>query len=214
MLILINNAYDRAVSLIIQADGRWQFDDTNQPLTDQGDGTGGLPFATTALVANQQDYTFATTHLEITRIEIKDQSGLWRLLVPIDQNDIKAVALPEYLKVAGTPVQYDKMGSSIFLYPPASYAQAASLRAYFVRGPVYFTAGEVTTGTKQPGFNSLYHELIPLGASYDYAVANGLPNANQLMATLQQKEENLMGEYSKRSKDEQKILKRVRRSSR
>lgn len=220
MLLAVNTAYDRAVSLIHRADGRWQFDDSNNPATDQGDGTGGAPFATTALVANQQDYAFATTHLESTRLEVLDENDNWRLLTPIDQNDIKGVALPEYLKTPGTPIQYDKLGPSIQLYPPASYAKNAALRVYFKRGPVYYTStqiwsdGTTLNGTKKPGFNALYHELISLWASYDYAFANGLPNANQIMDKIMKMEDALQEEYSKRSGDEQKIIRPVMRSSR
>lgn len=196
-----NTALERVTSLIIKTDGRWQFDDTNQ--TD-------LPIATTALVANQQDYALATTHLEITRVEIKDQSGNWYLLKPIDQNDIKT-SLTDFLKTASTPTYYDKLGNSIFLYPTPNYAQTASLKVYFTRAPSLFTVSDTT---KEPGFQSIYHDLIPLWISYDYALANGLPNANQLMVEIARKEEELISGYSRRSKDEQKIIRPVFRSSR
>lgn len=213
MLVLINNAYDRVASLIMQSDGRWQWDDSNQPAVDQGDGTGGLPIATTALVANQQDYSFAVTHLEVTRVELKDTSGNWYLLRPFDQNDVKT-SFTQLSSVAGIPREYDKLGSSIFLLPPPSYSQSASLKLWVKRPPVYFTSAEVTTGTKKPGFNALYHDLVPLWASYDYAMANGLPNANQLQVEIQRKEDALTSDYNTRSKDEQKYIKTVRRSSR
>lgn len=204
MLILINNAYERVVSLILSCDNRWQYDDSNN--TD-------LPIATTSLVANQQDYALATTHLEISRVELKNQAGNWSLLQPFDASDVKE-SLNYVGGISGIPIAYDKLGSSIFLYPPPSYSQAASLKIYFQRGPASFTSGEVTTGTKLPGFNSLYHDLIPLWAAYDYALANGLPNANQLMVEIQRKEEALQNDYNMRSKDEQKFIRPVLRSSR
>ena len=210
LTILANNAMERVVSLIIRADNRWQWDDTTQPTTDAGDGTGGLPIATTALVANQQDYTFATTHLEISRVEIKDTSGNWKLLQPIDQHDIKT-SLTDFMKTASQPVYYDKIGASIILYPKPDYSQSASLKVWFTRPPIYFVSSDTT---KAPGFNILYHDLIPLWVSYDYAVANGLPNANQLMIEITRKEEELLNGYNDRSKDEQKIIKPVLRSSR
>ena len=210
LTILANNAMERVVSLIIRADNHWQWDDTTQPTTDQGDGTGGLPIATTALVANQQDYTFATSHLEISRVELKDTSGNWRLLTPIDQHDIKT-SLTDYMKTAGQPVRYDKIGASILLYPKPDYSQAASLKVWFTRPPIYFAVSDTT---KAPGFNTLYHDLVPLWISYDYAMANALPNANQLMVEIVRKEEELLSGYDKRSKDEQKIIRPVNRSSR
>src|SRR3990167_399317 len=71
MLIFINAAYDRVVSLINHADAKWQWDDDNQS---------DLPNATATLTSGQQDYALATTHLSIDRIEIKDSSGNWHLL--------------------------------------------------------------------------------------------------------------------------------------
>lgn len=205
MLIAINNAYERVVSLVIKADGRWQWDDTNQ--TD-------LPISTTALVANQQDYSLATSHLEVTRVEMKDQGGIWRLLTPIDQNDIKGIALGEYQKTAGVPTQYDKLGNSIFLYPAPNFSQSASLKVYFTRGPASFTSGEVTTGTKQPGFTPLYHDLIPLWVAYNYALDNVQNTATGYLNEITRKETELLESYQKRSKDEQVFIRGVRRSSR
>mgnify|MGYP000894786700 FL=1 len=50
----VNRAYDKVVSRILTADGRWEFDDQNA--TD-------LPIGTTDLIANQQDYSFDPTFL-------------------------------------------------------------------------------------------------------------------------------------------------------
>lgn len=193
MLIAINNAYERVASLIINADGRWQWDDSNQ--TD-------LPSATTALVASQQDYQLATSHLRITRAELKDTSGTWRLLGPIDQTDESYLALSQIAGTTGVPLYYDKLGGSVFLYPTPNYSQAASLKLYYERSPSLFTSGEVSTGTKTPGFNSLYHDLIPLWVSYDYCVANGLQAASGYMQEIVRREAQLQLDYSKRDKDD------------
>lgn len=190
MVLLANRALDRIVSLINQADSRWEFDDSNQ--TD-------LPIATTTLTTGQQDYSLATSHLSINRVEIKDQAGNWHLLRPIDRNDINGEALDEYRSSNGTPREYDKIGNSVFLYPTPDYTQAASLKLYFTRGPVNF-ASDDTTAT--PGFNSLFHKLVPLWASYDYATAKGKKNANQIFAEIVRMEEDLMGFYGMRSRDE------------
>lgn len=198
ILLYLNSAYERVASLIIKNDGRWQWDDTNQ--TD-------IPIATTTITANQQDYTLATDHIEITRVEIKGTDGLWYELKPIDSTDIENVALSEYYKTAGRPVKYDKVGVSVFLYPKPDYTQSASLKLYFQRAPILFTSGDVSTGTKAPGFNSLYHNLIALWASYDYGIANGLQNVNQIMQEIIRGEDALEEDYAKRNKDEKTQLK-------
>jgi hypothetical protein len=196
-LMLINNAYDRVVSLIMQTDGRWEWDDTNQ--TD-------FPIATTAIVATQQDYTLAATHLSILRVELKNTDGKWIVLKPIDQSQLPDVNLDQYFGESGIPVYYDKLGASVLLYPTPNFSQAASLKINFQRPASLFTSGEVTTGTKQPGFNSLFHDLIPLWASYDYAIANGLKNANQIMLEIQRKEHALKEDYAFRSQDERNVM--------
>lgn len=192
MLIFINKAYDHVVSLILKADATWQWDDDNQ--TD-------LPIATAALVSGQQDYALAASHLTIDRIETKDQSEKWHLLQPIDRKEVTTEALSAYRSVNGLPEEYDLIGRSIFLYPAPNFSQSASLKIYFQRGPAKFTSAEVTTGTKEPGFVSLFHDLVSLWVSYDYAIANGLKTANGFMVEIQNQENKLDAFYGRRDRD-------------
>lgn len=195
MLIAINEAYDHVTSLILQSDSRWQYDDTNQ--TD-------LPIATTDLVSGQKDYGLSTSHLTIDRVEVKDSAGNWHALSQIDQQELKrdkSIALSEYQETNGVPEEYDVIGTSVFLYPTPNYLQSASLKIYFTRGPASFTSNEVSTGTKNPGFNSLFHELIPLWVSYNYAVENGLQSANGFFAAIQRLETSLSDFYGLRNRD-------------
>ena len=203
LLILINNAYERVVSLIMKSDGRWEWDDDNQS---------DLPIATTTLTTDQQDYSLAVTHLAIKRVEMKDTTGIWTDLFPIHEADLRGISITEFFKTSSIPNYYDKLGNSVFIYPAPDFTQTASLKVWFQRPPALYTSAEVTTGTKVPGFNSLYHDLISYYAAHEYALANGLPNANQLMASILQKEEALVSDYSARSKDENMRL-RVRKSS-
>lgn len=187
-----NSAVERVVSLINGADSRWQFDDTNQ--TD-------LPVATATLTAGQQDYALATSHISIDRVEVKDESGNWHVLSPIDVRELtrdKKQAISSYKSTNGIPEEYDKMGNSIFLYPAPSYTQASSLKVFFTRPPVAFTTSD-TTAT--PGFNSLFHTLIPLWASYDYAVAYRPDLANGLMAEINRLEKEVEDFYGLRARD-------------
>ena len=154
LLITINQAYEEVVAKILNADGRWQWDDTNR--TD-------LPIGTTTLVNGQQDYAFDTTHLKIIGVSVKDNSGNFYKLDPIDPNDITGDRT-EYLETAGRPLYYDKIGNSVFLYPKpdngVSVTLAAGLKVYFQRTADIFTSEQVTTGTKVPGFASPFHMLL------------------------------------------------------
>lgn len=199
----------------MQTDGRWQWDDYNNPTTDQGDGTGGQPVATTALVANQQDYQLAFTHLIVTRVEVKDAGGNWNKLVPFDEHDIEGVSYTDFMKTAGMPVCYDKKGPSILLFPKPNFSQAASIKVFFERPPILYTTAEVSTGTKSPGFNSLYHELIPFYVAQEYAISDDKPTAyNNLTIEIRRMEEMMKEDYEMRGDDDPLQMRVAYRSSR
>lgn len=169
-LVDVNAAYDRVSSLILKADSRWQWDDFNNS---------DLPIATTGLVSGQQDYSLAVAFLTIDRVEILDTAGVWHELDPVLQQELKRgseVALEEYLPNEGTPLKYQALGNSVFLYPIPNYTLSASLKIYFTRGPNYFVIGDISSnpavGIKVPGFNQLYHQLLSLWPAYDYCVTN------------------------------------------
>lgn len=193
MLIMINSAYNRVAALILNADGRWQWDDNNQ--TD-------LAIATATITSAQQDYQLAVSHLKIDRIEIKDSSGTWRQLTPFDNADYDGSSITSLSTITGVPIEYDLLGASIFLLPVPNYTLASALKVFFTRGPAEFTSAEVSTGTKSPGFASLFHELIPLWVSYKYAVENGLSSANGFFADIQRMEMEIPKFYGKRDKDD------------
>lgn len=196
----INNVVEHIEGMINVADQRWQFDDTNQ--TD-------LPVATTSLVSGQQDYSLTVSHLSIDRVEVKDSSGNWTLLAPIDQHDIRFQALAQgetsragaYFPTAGIPLQYDKMGNSVLLYPTPNYSQSASLKIYFTRGPV-----ALANPTDVPGFNSLFHDLICYWVAYEYCLANQLPMATGYFSAIQLKVQSLKDFYGQRSRDERRRM--------
>ena len=90
-------------------DIKFQLDDTNHTK---------LPIGTTNLVANQSDYSFLTDEqgnriTNLTRIDILDDSGLYRELKPIDQAELKGWALDEWNKTANLPLYYDKKTDNI-----------------------------------------------------------------------------------------------------
>jgi hypothetical protein len=201
MTIEVKNAQERVTSLILKSDGRWEYDDSNY--TD-------LPIATTSIVSGQQDYSLAVSHLNIDRLEIQDNGTTPQRhkLKPIDQSDLYDTAMAAFLNTSGLPVYYDKLGASVFLYPTPNYSQSASLKIFFKRGPLNFdyTTGKFTDGTgstsSTPGFNSLYHDLIPLWVAYNFALANGKENGPALMNEITMREDALREDYALRSKDD------------
>lgn len=198
LLRRINDAYEEIVSIIMGCDGRWQFDDTNY--TD-------FPIATTNLVNSQSDYSFDATHLEIERVEVKDNGGNWHLLEPVDISQID-VALSEFYKDDGQPLCYDKKGGSLVLYPApdngVSVTLTSGLKVYFKRTSDNFTSGQVTTGTKKPGFASPFHHLISYKAALPFAAKYKKDRVQFLLKHIEDQTKELIKHYSRREQDRRK----------
>lgn len=184
----INRWMEKCVTDILQADGRWQWDDANF-LT--------LPRAKTDL-STQQQYSFDSSWLVVQRVDIKDQSGNWIKLTPIDEKDIE-VAYDGFLTTPGTPQFYDVQGDNIILFPIPNYEQDDGMEVSFQRKPSYFA---VTDTTKEPGFASQFHRILSLGAAYDYAMSNGAPQAETLRQEIIELRNELKTFYASRNKTE------------
>lgn len=194
-----NNYLDMVTGYAIGADDTFQWDDTNHSK---------LPIGTTNLIANQADYSFLTdeqgnTILTLTRIEVKDSSGNYHLLDPIDQNDIPN-AIDTEQTTAGEPLWYDKIADNIIrLYPKPANSVTAGLKFYFQRTPSYFAA---TDTTKQPGVAPVLHRGFVIAAAYDGALTLGLPNLQPLNLERQMEEKRMHEYFSARHNDEKKRL--------
>lgn len=205
--LAVNNALNKFMLLAIESEGRWQVDDSNQ--TD-------YPIVKGNLVSNQQDYSFTTDEqgnqiLDIYRIEILDSSGNGKFLIPIDQSELKGVALTEFMKTAGTPVYYDKTSNGVFLYPKPSYNSTGGIKFYVNRTSTYFLT---TDTTKKAGIPWVFHEYLAIRPSYYYCLDKGLPQAKSLYNEMISFE-NMIGDYySKRDKDEPQRIKTIYRNPR
>lgn len=191
-----NNKLSEVASLIMKHDNRWEFDDDNFET---------LPIGTTDLVAGQQDYEIAVADfLNIQEVQIKDDKGNWIVIQPVDRNKGKAQRLSDLEEEDGLPLYYDKLGSSIFLYPkPAAGNVTATqgLRVRFQRNPSYFLT---TDTTKEPGFPRIFHRIVSIGMALDYCLSNELSNK---LERLKMEEvairESIEDYYTERNKDEQ-----------
>lgn len=187
-----NQALDHVTNTILTVDNRWQYDDTTY--TD-------LPIGKTTLVNGQKDYSLSVTHMKILGVSVKDNSGLWVKLNPIDPNDMP-MDRDEYMKTPGMPMFYDLLGNSIFLYPAPATANVtltAGLKVYYQRVPNYFAT---TDTTKQPGFPSTFHRLVALWASYFYCQANNIDKIGAISDEIKKTENDLKEYYTRRNKDE------------
>lgn len=204
LLITNNLAYEDVVGKILLADGRWQFDDNNFTT---------FPIATTTLVSGQRDYTFDVSHLRIERVEILDQNGDYYKLDPRDLSDSN-VSDTEYSQGSGRPSEYDVRGSSILLDPPPdagiSVTLAAGLKVFFQRTADVFTAAQVTTGTKVPGFASPFHMLIAYKSALPYCLKYKPERVQAIQLEVDRMERKMVEFYSKRNKDESAVVSMAR----
>lgn len=188
---------------IFSAESGWWYDDSNQ--TD-------LPQATTALISGTAKYAMPTDALTIKRIEIKDTNADWYCLDPITEEELRNKAIDEFWETDGPPQFYRLIGPTIELFPAPDYSQDASLKVYFDRDIVEFDS---TDTTKEPGFASLFHRAVPIGASLDWCKIN---SSNQdaiktLFADWQSFEVNVKKFYNRRFKNkEPKVLTRFKQN--
>jgi hypothetical protein len=189
----INAALDRVASLIMQSDGKWEWDDTNQ--TD-------LPIGTTTLTSGQQDYSIDTTYLKIRAVAIKDSVGTLHYLDRLDEKSPTAglQELMDSTKTSGTPTCYALLGNSIILDKKPNYTATGGLKVYFQRNVSYFAS---TDTTKVPGFAPMFHRILSLSAALDYAIKHDL--SEKIITRLQNRidkiEAALMEYYSSRDQD-------------
>ena len=186
----INAWYRKFNSWIWNASGKWEFDDKNYT---------NLPFATTDMVDEQQDYTLPSTAQKILRVEVKNSSGDWQQLDQLDQTEIGG-AMTEFYETSGMPAFYDIVGNSLMLYPKpdtASVTLTAGLKVYVAREISEFSLTDTST---EPGFADDFHRGLSLGAALDKALALGLndkiPTIREQIALMK---EDLTNHYSSRN---------------
>ena len=207
----INYSLEELISEIINADGTWQYDDTNH--TD-------LPVGTGALVEGQESYSFAAEYLQIESIEILDLDGnRYRRIKPVDNIDLKGQGPDDYFGVddsgnptKGYPEWYDINGDTIRLYPaPAatSVTLAAGLKVWFKRTADLFTTSDTT---QEPGLPSTHHVILAYMAAIPYCQSykpNRVPLFEKKVDAMKK---TLIKHYAHREKDRKKII-RPRRIS-
>jgi hypothetical protein len=202
-----NNYLDTVTGWAIGADRRFVWDDTNHTK---------LPIGTTNLVANQSDYSFLTDEqgnaiLNLSRVEILDSNGVYRVLQPLDVVDIHR-AIDETQRTAGLPTTYSKIADNIVRLTSKPIASVTSgLKFYFQRTASYFTAADTT---KSPGVSPLLHRGFVIAAAYDGALTLGLANLQALSVEMAKEETKMKEYFTNRNPDEVKFIRSLHRSSR
>lgn len=194
----INVALDRAFALIFEADGRWQFDDSNH--TD-------YPTIITNLVANQRDYSFTSDANSNLILEVKavyaqsEDSTVFERLTPVQEID--EWDFYDGQNRTGTPTAYGKKANAVVLGPVPSYSKNSALKIEISREGSYFATSDTT---KKPGFAGLFHDYLVVRPAFEYAIENNLSNAQGLQVRVLELEEEIKKYYARRDEDERKIM--------
>jgi hypothetical protein len=197
----VNNALDKALAIIFRAGGTWQFDDSNHTKYN---------VITTDLVQGQRDYSFTTDEqgnliLEIYKVFVLNQTGgLFNEIDPVDvESERNTESFTSGQNAQAVPYRYDKMANGIFLDPVPNASISGGLKIYISREGSYFTIADTT---KMPGFAGLFHDYLAVEPSYQYAIINSLPNAEELGNEMMKLEKGLEEWYGTREKDKRNVL--------
>lgn len=171
----VNLALDRVLSIIFNAGGTWQFDDSN--LTD-------YPIITANLVSGQRDYSFVTDGagnliLDVYKVLVADQNGSFAEIAPYNvQSQDTVTTFTDGKNTGGVPTRYDKTANGIFLDLVPNYSFAGGLKVYINREGSYFNASDTV---KKPGFAGLFHEYLALNPAQKFAARNSLAVAGGVL---------------------------------
>jgi hypothetical protein len=197
----INLALDSLLRIIFKSSGKWQYDDSTHP---------DYPIITTAVVANQRDYSFVTDEqgnviLDIYKVMIKDPvSGLYNEIDAVDQQsdeDMQSFYSEE--NITSTPTRYDKTGNGIFLDALPGYNLAKGIKIFINREALYFVYSDTT---KKAGVDGLCQEYLALEPSYRYAMRHELKKTEQLKRDLAELIKDIKIRYRDRGRDGQDFI--------
>lgn len=209
----VNADYETVVGWLINADGQWQFDDSNYTT---------LPIGLATLVDGQTSYSFTSTFLDIEQVNVLTSAGSYQKVLPVDHNEFGDLSIEEYMGILtsntpkGMPIWYDKWEDTIKLYPapdPTSVTLADGLKVYFKRTADLFTSAQVTTGTKEPGFASPWHHILAYMAARRYAQKYKKDRVSDFDEIIGDKtprptgmKKELLRHYGLRDKDKRRIV--------
>ena len=209
LLRRVNSALETCVGKIINADGTWQFDDTNYTTTPVGKGD---------LTSGEISYSFSDEFLDIEGIDILDTGGHYIKITPFDAVEM-GVSFEEYFNITfagstytapvGFPFFYDKNGDTIRLSAGPTAANTTltkGIRARFKRTADLFTSAQVTTGTKVPGIASPFHQLLAYMAALPYCMSYKKDRVALFEKKVDEMTKDMIDFYTRREKDKRPVM--------
>jgi len=205
-----NSAGESLVAEIINADGTFQWDDTNQ--TDQPRGKG-------TLTEGREAYTYESEYLQIEGMDILDLDGItYKKIKPIDYTELGGVSPDEYFGLEtdgnpkkGIPQYYDLFADDSFrLYPAPGAAYCTLTNGYRVWFKRTFKILDSTTlsddYTATPGIPSPWHLLLAFMISMPYCKIYKKDRVPQLQIDIDVEKKKLLKHYASKEKERRNII--------
>lgn len=162
--MLLNQKLHLVGSWIWQADRAWDYDDKNYS---------NMPWATATLVNNQRDYVMPTALLRIKKVEIMKSDGNY-YDIKLLRKGIKSFKYKTQQEDAGLPTHYYMQGNTLLLHPKINISlvtATAGIRVWLDRYADVFVVGDTD---QEPGFAVIFHQILSLLASAEWAGIKGL----------------------------------------
>ena len=200
LLRRINEAYERIVAWILEADGFWQWDDTNYS---------DFPIGTQTLVESQNNYSFNDKFLEIEEVQVKNSDGDWQIIQPIDQKEwSKHIPLDEEFETDGMPEYYDKItDDTIALYPAPDdgtlVTLASGLKIKYRRTADVSKVGD---NSNIPGFASPFHYVLAYMAAIPYCMKYKKDRVGLYEKRVEDYKKAIEALYARREQDKEKKM--------
>lgn len=174
---------------IWEAYGGWKYQDSNDS---------GEPYADVNSVSGVSKIAIPTAATSITGFAYLDTaSSEYRPLRPItlEQIEQRGFTLNNFMDTPSTPLYYLPLGNFIYVFPALNASVTSGYRVYLDRASSAFAS---TDTTKTPGFVSEFHEVLAVGAAFEFAKRKGLSNKNDLAVDLQGYEKRIKDYFSSR----------------
>lgn len=197
-----NAGLEELIALILNIDGTWQWDDTNQTTLPRGKGT---------LVEGQEAYSFSAEYLQIEAVEILDTNSVYRRIEPLDHSELGGQSPQEYFGMTsgnpntGFPTHFDQVGDTIILYPAptsTSVTLANGIRVWFKRTADLFTVSDTT---QEPGIPSTHHIMLAYMAAIPYCMAYKQNRVALYEKKVDEMKKTLLAHYGNREKSKRKV---------
>lgn len=197
-LISTNRWYHKVTDMIFDSLLDYQHDDLNLSTE---------TIVSKNTVADQEYVALGVSDeiLAIKRVEVSYDGTNYYRAEPIHQGQISTSIVNQTAinnDFSTTKPYYEHRGQLLYLYPVPTSSVTNGLKLWVQREAAEYTSGEVTTGTKEPGFDEPFHIMIALGMCWDWFSSKKLwDEAKSVAEEINDYEVRLRKAYGRKNAD-------------